>query len=218
MIEKDVEEHMDTRPPWRTWQESKPDKWGIIEDVVELLTDICMDTAAHTLQGEEVLANLDKSIKQCLLDLEGGFGPLNFIFPAAARSSLPPANRRRDVAQAKMSRFYLGMIADRRAGKTESTHDILATLLHQSYRDGRPLSDLEIAHMLIAILMAGHHESASTASWILLLLAENPNVAYVRRSPDLYWLLMVSHQRVGIPGAAEALRQLRRLLPPLDLR
>ena len=59
--------------------------------------------------------------------------------------------------------------------------DMISALMQQTYRDGRPLNDKEIAHIMIALLMAGQHTSSTTSSWILLHLAANPNVAYV------YW-------------------------------
>jgi sterol 14-demethylase len=56
---------------------------------------------------------------------------------------------------------------------------MLAALLDQRYRDGSPLKDHEIAHIMIALLMAGQHTSSATGSWTLLHLAANPDVAYV---------------------------------------
>jgi sterol 14-demethylase len=57
--------------------------------------------------------------------------------------------------------------------------DMLAALLDQRYRDGSLLKDHEIAHIMIALLMAGQHTSSATGSWTLLHLAANPDVAYV---------------------------------------
>jgi sterol 14-demethylase len=85
-------------------------------------------------------------------------------------------------------------------------HDMLASLSTQTYKDGRPLSDREIAHMMsvffndsrkfyislkmlthrlptsplrIALLMAGQHTSSATSSWTLLELASRPDVWFV---------------------------------------
>ena len=54
---------------------------------------------------------------------------------------------------------------------------MIAALMQQKYRSGRPLTDKEIAHIMIAILMAGQHTSSATGSWALLHLAANPDVA-----------------------------------------
>jgi sterol 14-demethylase len=56
---------------------------------------------------------------------------------------------------------------------------MIAALLDQRYRDGSLLKDHEIAHIMIALLMAGQHTSSATGSWTLLHLAANPDVAYV---------------------------------------
>ena len=48
--------------------------------------------------------------------------------------------------------------------------------MDQKYRDGRLLRDHEIAHMMIALLMAGQHTSSATGSWTLLRLASNVGV------------------------------------------
>ena len=56
-------------------------------------------------------------------------------------------------------------------------HDIIASLLGAKYRNGRPLKDHEVAHIMIALLMAGQHTSSATGSWVLLHLADRPDVA-----------------------------------------
>jgi sterol 14-demethylase len=53
---------------------------------------------------------------------------------------------------------------------------MIAALMSSAYRDGTPLSDSDIAHMMIALLMAGQHTSSATSSWILLHLADRPDV------------------------------------------
>lgn len=57
----------------------------------------------------------------------------------------------------------------------------MSALCKSSYKDGRAITDREIAHMLTALLMAGQHTSSTSASWTLLHLAHKPKVA-----EDLY--------------------------------
>ena len=54
---------------------------------------------------------------------------------------------------------------------------MISALMGQTYRDGKPLLDHEIAHILIALLMAGQHTSSATAAWALLHLADHPEIA-----------------------------------------
>ena len=53
---------------------------------------------------------------------------------------------------------------------------MIAALMDQKYRNGKPLLDHEIAHIMIALLMAGQHTSSATGSWALLHLAANPDI------------------------------------------
>lgn len=54
---------------------------------------------------------------------------------------------------------------------------MIEALMQQSYRNGKPLKDKEIAHIMIALLMAGQHTSSASGSWTLLHLAANPKIA-----------------------------------------
>jgi len=59
----------------------------------------------------------------------------------------------------------------------QEANDIVTALLQTEYRDGRPFQDHEIAHLMIAMLMAGQHTSSSTAAWALLHIADRSDVA-----------------------------------------
>lgn len=58
----------------------------------------------------------------------------------------------------------------------QTEHDMIAALMQQSYKNGRTISDTEIAHMMIALLMAGQHTSSATGGWALLRLASQPEL------------------------------------------
>ncbi len=55
---------------------------------------------------------------------------------------------------------------------------MITALSGQVYRSGKPMTDSEVAHCMIALLMAGQHTSASTGAWAVLRLADNPDFAY----------------------------------------
>lgn len=44
------------------------------------------------------------------------------------------------------------------------------------YKNGTLVPDAEIAHMMIALLMAGQHSSSSTSAWVILRLATRPDI------------------------------------------
>jgi len=54
---------------------------------------------------------------------------------------------------------------------------MIDALLNQKYKNGRSLLNHEIAHIMIALLMAGQHTSSTTGAWALLRIAENPDIA-----------------------------------------
>lgn len=51
---------------------------------------------------------------------------------------------------------------------------MIAALSAQSYKDGRMVTDREVAHMMTALLMAGQHTSSTTGAWALMNIAANP--------------------------------------------
>lgn len=80
-----------------------------------------------------------------------------------------------------MRNFYLDIMKRRRESGSfdQEGHDMLQALQGATYKDGRVVSDKEIAHMMIALLMAGQHTSAATTSWILLHLGADQATQYV---------------------------------------
>lgn len=84
-------------------------------DILKAMSELTILTASRTLQGKEVRASLDKSFAERYEHLDGGFTPINFMFP-----NLPlPSYRRRDKAQKQMSDFYVNIIQKRREGASD---------------------------------------------------------------------------------------------------
>jgi sterol 14-demethylase len=136
------------------------------------MAEITIYTASHALQGKEVRARFDSSLAALYHDLDMGFSPINFILHWAPL----PHNRARDHAQRTVAKTYMDIIQDRRAGKEEAKLDIMWQLMSAKYKDGTPVPDKEIAHMMIALLMAGQHSSSSSSAWIMLRLASRPDI------------------------------------------
>ncbi|TDZ46120.1 Eburicol 14-alpha-demethylase [Colletotrichum trifolii] len=166
LIEREVLDYISSAPAW------KGDS-GVV-DISGAMSEITLFTAARSLQGKEVREKLTAEFAQLYHDLDSGFTPLNFLFPW-----LPlPRNRRRDAAHAKMRAVYESIIADRRKhGIDSAEYDMISNLMSSEYRNGTPVPDKEIAHMMITMLMGGQHSSSSAGSWIMLRLAAHPDVA-----------------------------------------
>jgi len=110
----------------------------------------------------------------------------------------------------------------RRESTEELEQDMLEALQGQTYKDGRTLSDKEIAHIMIALLMAGQHTSAATGSWLLLHLGDRLDL-----QQDLYqeqvavWgnedgsFKPLNYENLQTPLLNSCIREVLRLHPPL---
>ncbi|QIW96636.1 hypothetical protein AMS68_002154 [Peltaster fructicola] len=137
------------------------------------LAELTIYTASRSLQGKEVRDRFDSSFADLYHDLDGGFTPINFMLPWAPL----PQNRKRDAAQRKMTETYMAIIKERRAeGAVKNEEDMIWNLMNCEYKDGKAVPDKEVAHMMIALLMAGQHSSSATISWIMLRLASRPEI------------------------------------------
>lgn len=194
---------------------------SVVVDIFNVFSEITILTASRTLQGKEVRENLDKSFAKLYHDLDSGFTPINFVIP-----NLPlPNNFRRDRAQRQMSDFYMNIIKKRREGSVEGTeHDMINALMEQSYKNGREINDREIAHMMIALLMAGQHTSSATGSWAMLRLASRPEfieelyeeqVKVFSDGAGGFAPLDYDIQKTSLPVLDAVIRETLRMHPPI---
>ena len=84
-------------------------------EVLKIMSELIILTAGRSLQGKEVRDGMNSQFARIMEDLDGGFTPLNFMFP-----NLPlPSYRRRDKAQKALSDFYLEIMRKRREGESD---------------------------------------------------------------------------------------------------
>ncbi|KAF8866433.1 eburicol 14 alpha-demethylase [Acephala macrosclerotiorum] len=142
-------------------------------DIPDQMAEITIYTASHALQGKDVRDRFDSTLASLYHDLDMGFSAINFMLHWAPL----PHNRARDHAQRTVAKIYVDIMEQRR--KNPEKHkklDIMSQLMGNTYKDGTPVPDQEIAHMMIALLMAGQHSSSSSSSWIMLRLATRPDI------------------------------------------
>ncbi|XP_065186720.1 lanosterol 14-alpha demethylase-like isoform X2 [Sycon ciliatum] len=150
-------------------------KWGDQgkQNLFEALSELIILTASRCLHGPEIRGILDEHVAQLYNDLDGGFSHEAWLLPGW----LPlPSFRTRDKAHKEMKKIFYKAIADRRASIASGTvghTDMLQTILDATYKDGRGMTDDEIAGMLIGLLMAGQHTSSTTSAWLGFYLAQN---------------------------------------------
>jgi sterol 14alpha-demethylase len=100
---------------------------------------------------------------------------------------------------------------------------MIAALMDQKYRDGRTLHDREIAHIMIALLMAGQHTSSTTGSWTLLHIADRPDVQEALYQeqvkhfghPDGTFATPTYEEIKSLPILDSVIRETLRMHPPI---
>uniref|UniRef100_A0A8C6S4J8 Lanosterol 14-alpha demethylase n=1 Tax=Neogobius melanostomus TaxID=47308 RepID=A0A8C6S4J8_9GOBI len=149
-------------------------RWGDsgVENLFEALSELIILTASSCLHGKEIRGMLNEKVAQLYADLDGGFSHAAWLLPGW----LPlPSFRRRDRAHREIKNIFFKVIQKRRQS-AEKVDDFLQTLVDATYKDGRPLTDDEIAGMLIGLLLAGQHTSSTTSSWMGFFLAQDKSL------------------------------------------
>ncbi|XP_054582518.1 lanosterol 14-alpha demethylase isoform X2 [Eptesicus fuscus] len=153
----------ETKEYFQSWGESGE------KNLFEALSELIILTASHCLHGKEIRSQLNEKVAQLYADLDGGFSHAAWLLPGW----LPlPSFRRRDRAHREIKSIFYKAIQKRRQSE-EKIDDILQTLLDSTYKDGHPLTDDEVAGMLIGLLLAGQHTSSTTSAWMGFFLARD---------------------------------------------
>jgi len=183
-----------------------------------VLAQITIFTASRSLQGKEVREKLNTTFASLYHDLDDGFQPINFMLPWFPL----PENRKRDIAQRKMTQIYTDIIKERRSkGVGKDSEDMLWNLMDSVYKDGTPVQDTETAHMMIGLFMAGQHSSSVTSSWVMLHLAAEPEIMEEIYQEQLRVLgtdasKPLTYERVqSLPLVMNVIRETLRLHPPI---
>ncbi|KAJ3173483.1 Lanosterol 14-alpha-demethylase [Geranomyces variabilis] len=162
--------------------------WPDSNEALELfpeMAELTIRTASHCLMGKEIRDQLHSNVAKLYHDLDAGFQPINVFF-----RWLPlPSYFARDRAHKIMTQTFLDILDKRRAAAASVAaavaadpslptppppQDVLQSLMDAVYRDGSKMSDEAVAHMMIALLMAGQHTSSTSTSWIIFELARDP--------------------------------------------
>lgn len=141
-------------------------------EIFTTISDLSTYTASHCLLGYVIRKSIDGEVYKLYRHLDLGLKPINLFI-----SKLPlPSYFNRDVAQRKISRIFRALIEERRKHPSFRRKDMLQTLIDSPYRNGKRMTDTEISHLMIAILLAGQHTSSSTITWMLLETARRPDI------------------------------------------
>ena len=144
-------------------------RWGQsgTVDLKQEVENVLLLIASRCLLGKEVRDHMHDEVSSLLRELIGGLHLVSLFFPY-----LPtPAHRRRDRARARLEEIFSRIARLRRSsssagrGAGDDDHDMLQGLLDSRYRDGRGTTEAEVTGLLVALLFAGHHTSATVTTW-----------------------------------------------------
>ena len=185
-------------------------------DLPRAMNGLTVKIASRCLIGQEVRDRVDEGFSDAYHDLQNGINTLGFFFPRLPTS----AHRSRDRARRQIAELLGRIMAERRNSGAEPD-DFMQTLMRARYKDGRRLSDEEIAGILLTVLFAGQHTSAVLATWIGLELArEPPYVDRIRAEVRDVYGDSGAMSLAGLTRQVElenAVRECERLHPPLIL-
>jgi len=151
--------------------------WGAAGnlDVLAEMSVLTIMTASRCLHGDEVRETMFDEVSRLYHDLDKGITPLSFFWPTAPTA----AHARRDAARKEMVELFTKALehrsAESEAAQAEKT-DLLQVYKDMVYRDGSKNTPHHVTGMLIALLFAGQHTSSITSTWVLVYLANNPDI------------------------------------------
>ncbi|THY01900.1 Cyp51A [Aureobasidium pullulans] len=154
-------------PNWKVMEQKKFVKFGLTQHALESHTQLIEQEVLDYIKTSPRLKGQSGTI-----DIAAAMGEIT-IFTAAPL----PHNKKRDAARNRMRDIYLDIIKERRSKGTSQESDMIANLMGCAYKDGTPVPDKDIAHMMICLLMAGQHTSSASSSWIFFRLASEPDFA-----------------------------------------
>jgi sterol 14-demethylase len=181
-------------------------------DLPGALNELTTFIAGRCLLGDEFRSRLSAEFAALYRDLEGGINLVAFVAPHFPTGK----NRRRDRARRKVAAMISGLIAERRR-RSEDTDDFLSVLMAARYADGAALSDDAISGMLLTLLFAGQHTSAVMATWLAVLLFQNPEraEAVTREARDCLHGTVLLAKLKRMRQMEYCLKEAERLYPPL---
>ncbi|MEM7678307.1 MAG: cytochrome P450, partial [Myxococcota bacterium] len=218
MVMKFLRDHMMRGYPPVIQQETEKAvaSWGSHGslDLLQTMKDLTLFGSSRCLIGPEFRNGMDEEFRILYEDLEKGVNPIAYFQP-----NLPlPSFKRRDAARVRLVQ-RVEAILSRREKTGDRPEDGLQALLEAGYADGQKLTAHEITGLLIAIMMAGHHTSAGTGTWVIIELLRNPR--YLSRlldEIDTVWPQgeTLTYQRLRqMRFLGDVIREVLRLHPPL---
>lgn len=171
-------------------------------DLVEAMSELSVHIAAECLIGPEFRRLVGDDLARLFRDLKAA-GRMSWL----VAPNLPlPAFRRRDRAHRQLIDVIVQAARSIHREAPESDR-FVNSLMTARYRDGRPVPQEVAAALLLAVIVAGEHNTAALASWTGVLMLRHPERASaVRREQDA----LSPHGAPYVPRDVREMRELRK--------
>ncbi|XP_066383498.1 obtusifoliol 14-alpha demethylase-like [Miscanthus floridulus] len=138
-------------------------QWGQhgVVDLKHEIWHLILAIANRCLLGKHIRDNMFDQVATLLNELfDNTSSMISFFFPY-----LPiPQHRRRDKARSKLGEIIHEVVRTRRSSGL-AENDVLQRLVDSNYINGRPLTESEIAGLLVGMVFAGQHTTSSAGIW-----------------------------------------------------
>jgi sterol 14-demethylase len=190
-------------------------------DLLDFCAELFIYTSSACLIGTRFREELDVRYAHLFHDLERGTDAVAFVDPYADIESF----HRRDAARTELVTL-IEAIMDRREAQgppPPEERDLVDVLMSLRADDGSwVFSPDQVTGMFISMMFAGHHTTSTTASWAIIELLRNPDLAatvtaevddlMARGGGDVSY-----HDLREVPWLEATLKETLRVHPPLIL-
>ena len=190
-------------------------------DLLDFCAELFIYTSSACLIGKRFREELDVRYTHLFHDLERGTDAVAFVDPYADIESF----HRRDAARAELVGRIEAIMENReRQGPPPADERDLVDVL-MSLRDENGswvFSPDQVTGMFISMMFAGHHTTSTTASWAIIELLRNPDLAAnVTAEVDALMARgggeVTYHDLREVPWLEATLKETLRVHPPLIL-
>ena len=155
------------------------DGWPVeqVFPIHKYMQQITLDIILRTVFGVEEGDRLSR-LRVLLVEFLRLIGSSPVLLVRKLQVNLGPLTAWRRMGQLgdDINRLLYDEIARCRKEAPESRTDIMAMLVAARDEDGQPMSDEEIRDELVTMLVAGHETTATSLSWVVYRLLQNPEV------------------------------------------
>lgn len=144
-------------------------------DVYPLMNRLAFDIVMNTLFNEAIREKLQDELGRFIADTQ------DFVMRDLRQPHLSwwfrlSGELDENHRKAGRARAIIASIIEQRRPSVGKHGDLLDMLLQARYEDtGEPMKEAQLIDEILVLIIAGHETTANALSWILFLLASNPN-------------------------------------------